>query len=138
VKALTVERPCVLRQSVPVRAIFFLVHSDAESAVPVGAGRAALSIYDAAMQVFMSVDFAAGIPGGSTYMRKLFENAAEMAAAVPSFVLRVSLQGRFWECVERALDQVSGAVCGGRTGESRHSTRLSGEGCSGIDQRHIA
>jgi SynChlorMet cassette protein ScmC len=138
VKAQTVERPCVLRQSVPVRAIFFLVHSDAESAVPVGAGRAALSIYDAAMQVFMSVDFAAGIPGGSTYMRKLFENAAEMAAAVPSFVLRVSLQGRFWECVERALDQVSGAVCGGRTGESRHSTRLSGEGRSGIDQRHIA
>ena len=69
VKAQTVERPCVLRQSVPVRAIFFLVHSDAESAVPVGAGRAALSIYDAAMQVFMSVDFASGIPGGSTYTR---------------------------------------------------------------------
>ena len=110
VKAQTVERPCVLQHSVPVRAIFFLVHSDAESAVPVGAGRAALSIYDAAMQVFMSVDFAAGIPGGSTYTRTLFENAAEMAAALPAFVLQVSLRGCFWECIERALDQVGGAV----------------------------
>jgi SynChlorMet cassette protein ScmC len=110
VKAQTVERPCVLRQSVPVRAIFFLVQSDTETAVPVGAGRAALSIYDAAMQVFMSVDFASGIPGGSTYTRTLFENAAEMAAALPAFVLHVSLRGCFWECIERALDQVGGAV----------------------------
>ena len=110
VKAQTVERPCVLQHSVPVRAIFFLVQSDTETAVPVGAGRAALSIYDAAMQVFMSVDFAAGIPGGSTYTRILFENAAEMAAAVPAFVLQVSLRGCFWECIERALDQVGGAV----------------------------
>lgn len=110
VKAQTVERPCVLQHSVPVRAIFFLVHSDVESAVPVGAGRAALSIYDAAMQVFMSVDLAAGIPGGSTYTRIVFENAAEMAAAVPAFVLQVSLRGCFWECIERTLDQVGGAV----------------------------
>jgi hypothetical protein len=62
------------------------------------------------MQVFMSVDFAAGIPGGSTYTRALFENASEMAAALPAFVLHVSLRGCFWECIERALDQVGGAV----------------------------
>ena len=110
VKAQTVERPCVLQHSVPIRAIFFLVHSESESAEPVGGARAALSIYDAAMQVFMSVDHSASIPGGSTYTRTLFENASEMAAAVPAFVLQVSLRGRFWECIERAFDQVSRAV----------------------------
>lgn len=105
VKAQAVERPCVLRHSVPVRAIFFLVHSDSEHAVPMGGARAALSIYSAAMQVFMSVDSSANIPGGSAYTRNLFENAAAMAAAVPAFVLHVSLRGRFWECIENALEE---------------------------------
>jgi len=104
VKAQSVERPCIIRHSVPVRAIFFLVQSCSESAVPLAGGRAALSIYDAAMQVFMSVDYSAGIPGASAYTRKLFENAAQMVLAVPAFVLEVSLEGRFWEYMERALD----------------------------------
>jgi SynChlorMet cassette protein ScmC len=110
VKAQAVERPCALRHSVPVRAIFFLMHNDSDHAVPMGGARAALSIYSAAMQVFMSVVSSTYIPGGSTYRRKLFETAAAMTAAVPAFVLHVSLRGRFWECIERALDQVSGAV----------------------------
>jgi SynChlorMet cassette protein ScmC len=118
VKAQSVERPCIIGHSVPVRAIFFLVQSRSESAVPLAGGRAALSIYDAAMQAFMSVDYSAGIPGASTtYTRILFENAAVMAAAAPAFVLEVSLRGRFWECMERVLDPGSGASCGERAGE---------------------
>jgi SynChlorMet cassette protein ScmC len=107
VKAQTEERPCVLQHSVPVRAIFFLVHSDSESAVPMGGARAALSIYEAALQVFMSVDHSASGPGGSTYTRILFENASEMAAAIPAFVLQVNLQGRFWEEIEEVLGQMA-------------------------------
>lgn len=108
VKARTVERPCVIHHSVPVRAIFFLAHSDVDEAVPISGARAALSIYGAAMQVFMSVDHSANNPGGSTYKRILFENAAAMVATVPAFTLRVSLQGRFWEKIEAILEKEKG------------------------------
>jgi SynChlorMet cassette protein ScmC len=116
VKARTLERPCVLPHSVPVRAVFFLARGDADEVAPVSGARAALSIYDAAMQVFSSVDHSAYTPGGSTYRRIVFENAAAMAAAVPAFVLHVSLHGRFWEKIEEALEK----------GDSPHFRRAHG------------
>jgi len=115
-KARTLERPCVLPHSVPVRAVFFLARGDADEVAPVSGARAALSIYDAAMQVFSSVDHSAYTPGGSTYRRIVFENAAAMAAAVPAFVLHVSLHGRFWEKIEEALEK----------GDSPHFRRAHG------------
>lgn len=108
VKTRIVDQPCVINHSVPVWAIFFLAHSDVDEAVPISGARAALSIYDAAMQVFMSVDHSAHIPGGSTYKRILFENTAAMASAVPAFSLRVSLQGRFWAKIEAILEKEKG------------------------------
>jgi hypothetical protein len=35
---------------------------------------------------------------------KLFENATELAKAVPAFRLQVSLEGRFWEEMEKVLN----------------------------------
>lgn len=36
--------------------------------------------------------------------KKLFDNACQLAKAVPVFSLRVSLNGRFWENMEKVLE----------------------------------
>jgi hypothetical protein len=33
----------------------------------------------------------------------LFNNACELAKAVPAYILRVSLEGRFWEEMEKVI-----------------------------------
>jgi SynChlorMet cassette protein ScmC len=100
-------------ESVPLRAVFFLEQSRADGCLPLRKGAAAVSLAASALQVLRSLryDFRAE---GSRVNRGLYENAASIALTLPSWRLRASLTGRFWEEMERAL---MSAACEGSEGQ---------------------
>ncbi|MCC6544204.1 MAG: SynChlorMet cassette protein ScmC [Nitrospirae bacterium] len=96
-----------VQYSVPVSAIFFLEQAESDEVIPLGDGMAAVSINQSATEV------------SRKFWRKLdddikrplatlqFHNACGMAKTIPSFTLRQSLNGRFWEEIEETLNTIS-------------------------------
>jgi SynChlorMet cassette protein ScmC len=99
------EGPWNIKRSIPLEAIFFLEQSSQDEAVPVGKGEAAVACRRSVMEVFWSLGpfKLAGDP--LNVVRKVFENAAAFSLAVPAYLLRVSLTGRFWERIEAVLGE---------------------------------
>jgi SynChlorMet cassette protein ScmC len=88
---------------VPLSVIFFLEQAEIGEVVAVGQGEAAASITQSAMQVHQRNWNNLDVEDVRTFRRKLFENACELARSTPAFKLRVSLNGRFWEEIEKVL-----------------------------------
>jgi SynChlorMet cassette protein ScmC len=93
-----------VRRSVPLEAIFFLEQREADEATPAGRGEAAVACRRSAMEVFWSVGpfMLRGDP--MNIPTRAFENTVDFSLAIPAFRLRVSLTGRFWERIEKALE----------------------------------
>lgn len=99
--------PCRANRSVPLRAFFFLQHEPEDEAEPLAGAKTALVIEKACKEALIPFDFFSlgevSFPGGN-----IFANAVSLAAAVPAFRLRVSLDGRFWEKMDDVLKGVEG------------------------------
>lgn len=94
---------CDAGYSVPLEAVFFLDQSGSDEAVPIGTGMAAAGCSQSIMQVLQSVG-PINLSGDTrSVATRVFENAAAFSMAVPSYLLRVSLAGRFWEEIEAVL-----------------------------------
>jgi SynChlorMet cassette protein ScmC len=90
-----------VQHSVPLTAVFFLQQGTEDTMVRLGQGKAALYAYHVACQVSCKA-WAQLEPGQETLLRqKLFHNAADLTLAVPAYVLRTSLNGRFWMEIDR-------------------------------------
>jgi SynChlorMet cassette protein ScmC len=91
-------------ESIPLKAVFFLEQAPEDSLEVVSQGQAAVYMNDSASQVcrrsWRKLD--PEIERG--YKRRVFQNACELSKSVPSFLLKVSLTGRFWEKMEEALN----------------------------------
>lgn len=95
-----------VQHSVPLKAIFFLEQSDIDQALPLKRGIAATRIYESAAQVYMRY-WSYGKPNDNRQDKLLiFENACEMAQKTPTFTLRATLHGHFWEEMERVTDKL--------------------------------
>lgn len=95
--------PCRANDSVPLTAFFFLHHEAEDGAEPLAGVRTALVIEKACKEALLP--FAFFSPGRVSFLGgKLFANAVSLAAAVPAFRLRVSLEGRFWEKIDDVLE----------------------------------
>ncbi|HOD35459.1 MAG TPA: SynChlorMet cassette protein ScmC [Syntrophales bacterium] len=99
-------------RSLHVAALFFIVQAGSDEVIPVGGGTASVLIDQASMMVFRSI-----MPTGQRELspqlrRIIFNNAASLAAAIPSYILRLSLTGRFWEKIEEVLGQMKPPRCG--------------------------
>ncbi len=95
--------PCRANYSVPLKAFFFLQHEPEDGVEPLAGAKTALVIEKACKEALLPFDFFS--PGHVTFQgRKLFANAVSLAAAVPAFRLRVSLEGRFWEKIDDVLE----------------------------------
>jgi len=92
-----------VQRYVPLEAIFFLEQARTDEVVPVGQGEAAVHLYQSATQVCYRNWVKLNREEIRPLRKKLFENACELAAAIPVFELRVSLNGRFWEKMEAVL-----------------------------------
>jgi len=81
----------------PLSAIFFLQQSSADRLHPTGQGEAIMRICQAATQKFKIIEL--------PQHRRIFECSMELARLVPSYILHTTLNGRFWEKMEGALEQ---------------------------------
>ncbi|MFC2172823.1 SynChlorMet cassette protein ScmC [Acidobacteriota bacterium] len=93
-----------VQHSVPVNGVFFIRQSPFDEVVPVKQGKASILMYESADQACRLLTDCACREDKIKVKRALFINACEMARKIPTFILRVSLRGRFWEKIEKALD----------------------------------
>lgn len=92
-----------VQHHLPLSAIFFLEQAKAEKAVPMGQGEVAAFTYESAIQVCRRNWRNLDRNQERDLKRSLFENGCELAKVVPAFRLRVSLNGRFWNEMEKVL-----------------------------------
>jgi len=90
-------------KAIPLKAIFFLEQSEVESVETVGQGQAAIFMNESATQVCRRSWRKLDPDVEKRLKRKIFENACEMAKAIPAYILKVSLNGKFWEKIEEVL-----------------------------------
>lgn len=97
------ERTWNVHSHVSISSIFFLEKAGSDRVIPLGQGESAVFINQLATQIccryWNNLDHEDLI----SRKTKLFENATELAQAVPAFKLQVSLEGQFWEEMERVL-----------------------------------
>lgn len=97
------EKTWNVQYSIPISGVFFIEHAEVDEAIPLGQGESAASINQSAAQVCRKYWKNADQGYQRAFRKNLFDNACEMAKKIPAFRLRVSLHGRFWEEIERAL-----------------------------------
>jgi SynChlorMet cassette protein ScmC len=101
-----------VQYSVPISAIFFLARANKDEVIPLTIGETASLITESASQVcvYYKGMFKKTLEEVSSlqdelinFRREIFDNAFDMAMVIPAFQLRISLNGKFWEEVERII-----------------------------------
>jgi SynChlorMet cassette protein ScmC len=92
-----------VKTHVPISAIFFLKKSQVDEVNSLNFSQSAPLIYKLSLPVFdrilESID-----QNEYTIIKKLiFENACGIAQDIPAFILEASLEGKFWEAIDKAL-----------------------------------
>jgi len=96
-----------VQYSVPFSGIFFIEQSESDEVIPLSVGQASVQMTRSVTQVLGRLWNNLPREEQKITMRDIFNNAFEMAKVVPAFRLRVSLDGRFWEEIEKVLGVVS-------------------------------
>jgi SynChlorMet cassette protein ScmC len=92
-----------VQYSVPVSAIFFLEQSKSDEVIPLSKEQSSILITDAAFQALENIHRYMANEKVIMIKRDVFNNAFEMAKVIPAFRLRLSLNGRFWEEIEKVI-----------------------------------
>jgi SynChlorMet cassette protein ScmC len=97
------EKSWKVEAALPLAGIFFLEQSPNDYSLPSGHAEAVAAATASAQKV-MSQLFTWGDPEEARMIRRtIFANACGLVKKVPTFHLKVSLNGRFWEQIEAAL-----------------------------------
>jgi SynChlorMet cassette protein ScmC len=97
------EQTWDVEKNVLLSAIFFLEKAETDDVRRMGQGEAAVTINQSAEQVCYRFWNNLNNEELRARRKKAFENACELAGSIPTFRLRVSLQGRFWEQIEKVI-----------------------------------
>lgn len=92
-----------IQQHLPLCAIFFLEQAEKDEVLPVGQGETAVLMSQSATQVCYRNWLNLNPREMRILKEKVFENACAIARRVPAYKLRVSLEGYFWEEMEKVL-----------------------------------
>jgi len=92
-----------VRYSVPLSAIFFLEQSERDEVIPIPTNKAPLFMMELSTQALEKNRLNMNDEERIELVRKIFNNAFDIAKVTPAFHLRVSLNGRFWEEIEKAI-----------------------------------
>jgi SynChlorMet cassette protein ScmC len=99
------KRAWDIKRGVYLSAVFFLTQAAEDEILPAGKAVATVVLADAAMKIFDSVRVHDQTVEKKLLRGNAFANAAAMARAVPTYILRLSLTGRFWEKIEEVLEK---------------------------------
>lgn len=98
------KRTWDVSRSVPLEAIFFLKQAPTDKVTPIGEGEAAIYLGRSSNEVLAGY-FRQFDPETSRALRsRIFDAACRAARTTPAFILEVSLTGRFWEEIEKVLE----------------------------------
>jgi hypothetical protein len=92
-----------VEQAVPLRAIFFLGRSSSDRLESVNATQAAALTIESAMDLAFEASRLPDVNAARTLIGEGVSAAKAMARTVPAYSLKLSLDGRFWEEIERVL-----------------------------------
>lgn len=93
-----------VENAVPLRAIFFLDRSPSDLLEQVGVTQATALILASEVELVREVRFVlSDVKDARTLTGEALHGARALALAVPAYLLRLSLTGRFWEEIERVL-----------------------------------
>lgn len=84
-------------------ALFFIEQAEVDEVVPLGQGRAAVRIYQSAIESFSRYFPYIDEKEQKEISRKVFEIACDLAKDVPSFTLQTLKEGSFWQNVENEI-----------------------------------
>ena len=98
------QRTWNVQHYVPLKAMFFMKQAEVDEAVPMKESQAALYANNAAIQVSRRTWRHMDRTEVTVTRKRLFENACQLANAIPAFTLCVSISGRFWEEMEKVLE----------------------------------
>jgi len=92
--------------NVPLNALFFMEQAVDDGIVPLPANEGAMWLYHSIYPVYQR-QFGKQLKEREkqSFNTRLFNNACDIALTLPAYVLQVSLEGRFWEEMERVLDK---------------------------------
>jgi SynChlorMet cassette protein ScmC len=92
-----------IQHHLPLSALFFMEQGTTDEVIPVGKGLASVLATESAEQVYQAA-WRNLLPEEERSLKEqVFENACALAGRIPAFRLRVSLEGRFWEEMEKVL-----------------------------------
>jgi len=97
------EQTWNVQRYLPMAAIFFLEQAEGDKVTPIGQGRAAALLYESATQVCARNWMTFSHEQLTIARRRLFENVCDLAKEIPAYKLEVSLEGDFWEKMEKVL-----------------------------------
>lgn len=97
------ERRWNFEHHVPLTAIFFIEQAGSDEVVPIGQGKAAVFINHSSIEVCRPIWWNLSDEEGIELKKKIFENACQLAKAIPAYTLRINLTGRFWEVMQEVL-----------------------------------
>jgi len=95
-----------VQQYFPLRAIFFLEQSENDEVVPIGQGQSAALISDAVSWIWSRGWKSMNKQEEIELKKKIFDNSCQLARTIPAFKLRASLNGGFWEKMEKAIESI--------------------------------
>jgi SynChlorMet cassette protein ScmC len=99
------KRAWDVKRGVHLSAVFFLTQAAEDEILPAGRAMATVILADAAMTIFQSVRMKDRSVEKKLLGGNVFANAAAMTKSVPTYILRLSLTGRFWEKIEEVLNR---------------------------------
>ena len=91
-----------VQESFNLKAIFFLEQAKIDKVVPIGQGQAVIRIHRSSKEI----NHLSGLVNNEKRKqleRKLFDNACTLAKKIPAFILNISLEGQFWNEIEKVL-----------------------------------
>ncbi|MHB8837184.1 MAG: SynChlorMet cassette protein ScmC [Candidatus Methylomirabilia bacterium] len=93
-----------VQEAVPLGGVFFLSRAVEDRAEPVGTGRAVGLLVECAGQGSQSMALGLGREATRALHLERFGNLCDLARAVPTRLLHISLAGAFWQEIERSMD----------------------------------
>jgi len=97
------ERGWNVEHYLPLAAIFFIEQARCDEVVPMGQEQAAVFINHSSTDVCRPIWWNLSNGEGRKLKKKNFSNACELARVIPAYILRVGLNGRFWNAMEKVL-----------------------------------
>jgi SynChlorMet cassette protein ScmC len=87
-----------------LRALLYLEQADRDELVPISSGRSAVLLNRSADLFEFCCWHVKGSPESRAERERVFENVCRTSRTTPSFVLRTTLCGRFWDLLDSLVD----------------------------------